>query len=161
MDEPVARSQEVHEGAEIDDLDDLAGVDHAEFRLGDDAADPVDRRLRRLSVNRGDLDRAVVVDIDLGTGRFDDLADDLAAGADDLADLVARDRESGNPRRVIADLLARAGQRLGHLAEDMTSPVPRLVKRDAHDLLGYRGDLDVHLQGGDAAFAAGDLEVHI
>src|SRR5690242_6467490 len=28
MDEPVAGAQEVHEGAEIDDLDDLAGIDH-------------------------------------------------------------------------------------------------------------------------------------
>src|SRR3954451_25292966 len=116
MDEPVARSQEVHEGAEIDDLDDLARVDHAKLRLGDDAADPIDSRLRRLSVDRGDLDRPVIVDIDLGAGRLDDFADDLASGADDLADLVARYREGGNPRRVVADLLARAGQRLGHLA---------------------------------------------
>ena len=94
VDEPVAGAEEVHEGAEIDDLDDLAGVDHAELRLGDDAADPVDRRLRGIGVDRGDLDRAVIVDVDLGAGRLDDLADDLAAGADDLADLVLRDRES-------------------------------------------------------------------
>src|SRR5690348_12540900 len=43
MDEAVARTEEVHERAEIDDLDDLAVVDDAEFGLGDDATDPVDR----------------------------------------------------------------------------------------------------------------------
>src|SRR5262249_26583677 len=37
MDEPVARSEEVHEGAEIDDLHDLAVVDDADLGLGDDA----------------------------------------------------------------------------------------------------------------------------
>src|SRR4051812_27591465 len=161
MDEAVARSQEVHESAEIDDLDDLARIDHADLRFGYNAADPVDRRLRRLGVYRGDLDRAVVVDIDLGAGRLDDLANDLAAGADDLADLVARDRECRDPRRVLADFLARPGQRLRHLAEDVAASVFRLIERDAHYLLGDRGDLDVHLQRRDAALGAGDLKVHI
>src|SRR5438309_6711649 len=66
VDEAVLGAEEVHEGTEVDDLDDLAVVDDAELRLGDDAADPVDRLLRRLGVDRGDLDRAVVVDVDLG-----------------------------------------------------------------------------------------------
>ena len=52
-------------------------------------------------------------------------------------------------------------ERLRHLAEDVQAPVPRLVERDAHDLLGDRGDLDVHLQRGDALVGAGDLEVHV
>src|SRR5581483_540003 len=68
MDEAVAGAEEVHKGAEIDDLDHLAGIDDSQLRLGDDAADPVDRRLRRRRVDRGDLDRAVVLDVDLGAG---------------------------------------------------------------------------------------------
>ena len=40
-------------------------------------------------------------------------------------------------------------------------PSLRLVERDPHDLLGDAGDLDVHLQRGDAALGAGDLEVHV
>ena len=43
----------------------------------------------------------------------------------------------------------------------MAPAVPRLIERDAHDLLGDRGDLDVHLQRRDAALGAGDLEVHV
>ena len=34
-------------------------------------------------------------------------------------------------------------------------------QRDRHDLLGDALDLDVHLQRGDAAIGAGDLEVHV
>ena len=46
---------------------------------------------------------------------------------------------------------ARArGQRLRHLAEDVQAAVLRLAERDPHDLFGDAGDLDVHLQRGDA-----------
>ena len=62
---------------------------------------------------------------------------------------------------LLAHRLARGRQRLRHLAEDVQAPVLRLGERDAHDLLGDRGDLDVHLQRGDAALGAGDLEVHV
>ena len=60
-----------------------------------------------------------------------------------------------------ADVVARAGQRLRHLAEDVQAAVARLRQRDLHDLRGDRGDLDVHLQRGDALLGAGDLEVHV
>ncbi len=35
------------------------------------------------------------------------------------------------------------------------------LKRHPHDLFGDAGDLDVHLQRGDALIGAGDLEVHV
>src|SRR5262249_19856173 len=68
MHEPVARTQEIHEGAKIGGLHHLAAIDHAHFRLGHDAADPVDRGLRLVAVIGGDLDGAVVLDIYLGAG---------------------------------------------------------------------------------------------
>ena len=66
--------------------------------------DPVDRGRDRLAVGGGDLDRAVVVDVDLGAGLLDDLADDLAARADHFADLVDRDLDGLDARRVLAEL---------------------------------------------------------
>ena len=35
------------------------------------------------------------------------------------------------------------------------------MQRHLHDLFGDAGDLDVHLQGGDALLGAGHLEVHV
>ena len=64
-------------------------------------------------------------------------------------------------RRVLAELGARLAERLRHLAEDVQTPVLRLVERGLHDLLGDALDLDVHLQRGDAVRGAGDLEVHV
>ncbi len=40
-------------------------------------------------------------------------------------------------------------------------PSLRLIERDAHDLFGDAGDLDVHLQRGDAILGARHLEVHV
>ena len=57
--------------------------------------------------------------------------------------------------------VARAGQGLRHLAEDVQAPVMRLLKRNAHDLFGDAGDLDVHLQRGHALLGARNLEVHV
>ena len=161
MHQTVARAEEVHEGAEIDDLDHLAAIDHAHLGLGDDAADPFDRLVGGPGIDRRDLDRAVILDVDLGAGHLADLADHLASGADDLADLVLRDGQGGDPGRVLAYPLARARQRNVHSVEDVEPPIARLAQRDLHDFLGDPGDLDVHLQGRDPVAGAGDLEVHV
>src|SRR6185312_7516257 len=128
---------------------------------GDDALDPVDRRLRRRRVDRRDLDGAVILDVDLGAGDLGDLADHFAARADHFAGLVLRNRHGGDAGRGAADLITRAGQRFRHFAEDVQAAVARLSQRYLHDLFGDRGDLDVHLQCGDALLGAGDLEVHV
>src|SRR5947208_2412239 len=110
---------------------------------------------------RGDLHVAVVVDIDLGAGLLDDFTDHLAAGADHFADLVGGNLEGLDARRVFAEFGARGVQGLGHFAENMDAPFLGLAERDPHDLLGDPGDLDVHLQRGDAVIGAGHLEVHV
>ena len=117
--------------------------------------------LIELAAGGGNLHRAVVLDVDLGAGLLDDLADHLAAGADHFPDLVGRNLEHLDARGVLAQLGARGGERLAHLAEDMHAAVLRLRERDLHDLLGDTGNLDVHLQGGDALLGAGHLEVHV
>src|SRR6185312_13070836 len=145
----------------IHDLHDLAIVDLADFRLGHDAFDPFQRGLDRLAVGGGDLHRAVVFDVDLGAGLFDDLADHLAARPDHFADLVGRDLDLLDARGVFAQLLAAVIQGFVHFAQDVQTATLRLFQRDLHDLFGDAGNLDVHLQRGDTVGGAGDLEVHI
>src|SRR3977135_1553286 len=118
--------------------------------MGGDRLDPLDRSLDRFAVGGGDLHGAVVVDVDLGAGLLNDFADHLAAGADHFADLVGRNLERLDPRRVFAEFGARSGERLRHFAEDVDPTFLGLAERDLHDLLGDPGDLDIHLQRGDA-----------
>src|SRR5439155_23950819 len=126
-----------------------------------DPADPVDRGPRRFTIHRGHLDRAIIVDVDLSPGGFGNLTNDLAARTDHLADLLLRDAERRDSRSILADRVPRAGQRFGHFTKDKQAAFTRLAQRDAHDLLGDRGDLDVHLQRRDTSLGAGDFEVHI
>src|SRR5690606_9475011 len=90
VDEAVARAEEVHEGAEIDDLHDRAFIDAAHFRLRANAAAPVDCRPDGSGIRAGHLDRATVGTTDRRARLLHDVADDLAARADDFADLVGR-----------------------------------------------------------------------
>ena len=161
MDKTVLGAEEIDEGAEIDGLHDGAVIDHAKLRLGDDVLDPGHGGLAGRTGHGGHLDGAVIVDVDLRAGGLADLADDLAARADDVADLVDRNAQGGDLRRAVGKAFAGRGQGLRHLAKDVQAPVLRLFQRDLHDLRCDRGDLDVHLQRGHARFGSGDLEIHV
>src|SRR6185437_4130408 len=100
----------LHHGAE-EPLAHLGNV-----RVGD----RIDRRARGLggrAVGGADVDRAVVLDGDLGAGVLLDGVDHLPLGADHLTDLVHRDLDGDDPRRVRAHL-ARYVDGLAHHVED-------------------------------------------
>src|SRR5579864_6499990 len=115
----VLTGQQADERAERRGLDD--GAEEPLPHLGHvRVGDRVDRGPRRLggrAVGGADVDRAVVLDRDLGAGVLLDRVDHLALGADDLADLVHRDLDRDDPRRVRAHL-GRLGDRLAHHVED-------------------------------------------
>ena len=114
-----------------------------------------------LAVDGRDLDRAVVLDVDRRAGLFGDRANDRAALADDVADLLGVDLDRDDRRRPVRHLLARRLEHLVHLAEDVQAPFARLRQRRGHDLARDAEDLDVHLQRSHAVRRAGDLEVHV
>ena len=161
MHQAIAGAHEVHERTEIGHVDDLAGVDLANFRFGNDADDPVAGGFDLGRIARRDLHGAIVFDVDLGAGGGDDLADHLAASADDVADLVLRHAHRFDARGMGRQTFAGAVQRLGHFAEDVRTAFLGLGQGDTHDLLGDAGDLDVHLQRRDAIRRTGHLEVHV
>ena len=147
------------EGGRLDDLRADVGVAHLDV-LGH-RADLLDGRVGLLALDAVDLDRAVVLDRDLDLVVGLEAADRLAALADDGADAVRVDLDRRDARRPRRELRAGGGDGLGHDPEDVLAPGLRLGERVAQDLEGDAGDLDVHLQGGDAVRGAGDLEVHV
>src|SRR5699024_10812012 len=76
-------------------------------------------------------------------------------------DLVDRDVHHFDARSKFAELATAFGDGVGHFAEDVFAAALRLAQRNLHDLFGDAGDLDVHLQRGDAVGGACDLEVHV
>ena len=94
----VVTGSNLNECADGQDADDLAVVQLA--NLGDEA-DVVDHLLGSVSssgVDSGDEDGAIVLDVNLGAGVSADLLNGLAAGTDNLADLVHRNLQHGAQR---------------------------------------------------------------
>ena len=149
------------EGAEFHQAGDAAGVDLTDFDFAHDVLDHLLGFLHALGIVGGDEDVAVFVDVDVDAGLVDDLLDDFAAGADDVADLVDLDLDGLDARCVRGEISGRLVDALEHLAEDEGAAALGLLQGGGQDLAGEAVDLDVHLDGGDAFGRAGDLEVHV
>src|SRR6185503_5081456 len=134
MHQAVAARENRDERAEIHQANDLAFVDAADFDVRRDQLDAALGFAARGARDAGDLDRAIVLDVDRGAGLFGDLADDRATLADDVADLLRVDLERDDRRRPVGHLVARGGDDLVHLAEDVQAAFLRLRQRDLHDL---------------------------
>ena len=163
MHQPVATGKDVHEGAELGDAHHLARVLRVDLGLGrvGDGLDPLQRLADGVGVGGTHPDRAVVLHVDLGAGLSLDVLDDLALGADDLADLVDGHLDGRDPGRRGGDLLAGRRQRLPDDFEDGEARLLRLRQGAGEDLGGEALDLGVELQGGDELARARHLEVHV
>src|SRR5690606_1839678 len=159
--EAVDAGEHLDEGAEVDGALDHTLVDGADLGLGGEALDDVEGPLDGIRIRRGDVDGAVVLDVDGHAGLVDDAFDGLAARADDEADLVGLDLDRRDARRPLRELRPRSGERLRHLAEDEEPALAGLVEGLGEDLARKTRDLDVHLDGGDALRGPADLEVHV
>ncbi len=156
----VALTKEVHKGTKVDDLHNLTGVNFAFFWLSYDRIDHVVGFLDRFSIGRGNLDHAVVVDVDFCTRGFNDLTDHLTTGADHFTDLVGRDVH-GLDARCMSGEFRRFGQCFCHLAQNVQAAVFCLCQSGFHDFRCDTCNLDVHLQAGDTCFGTGNFEVHV
>ncbi len=118
VDEAVDALLQLDERAEVGRLDHLAGDDVADLDVLGHRQDALGDGLAGLHVGRGDVDGAVVLDVDLDAELLAETLDGLAALADDEADLVGVDLDREDARRVLRQLGARLGQHGEHLVED-------------------------------------------
>ena len=159
--------QAVPVGEDLDEravrLDALDGAfeDLSHLRLPGEPLDDLHGLGRRGLVGGGDLDAAVVLDVDPGSGLFLNRTDGLTAGSDDVADVVGVDRDRDDARRVARNVGPRPGDGGFHDVEKVQAPTARLLERALHHFAREPGDLDVHLQRVDSIARAGNLEVHV
>src|SRR5512139_524962 len=161
VDEPVLARGDLHERAERHDAAHDPLVDAADLRILDDRADDLPGAVAVGAARGRDAHLAGVLDVDLRAGLGADLLDHLAAGADDLADLVGVDHHDVDARRVRREIRPRPVDRGVHLLEHEEPRLAGLVQRARHDVVGEALDLDVHLEGGHAVPRPRHLEVHV
>ena len=88
MKQALGSRKDLDKGAEIYQTSDRPKVGLAHFRFHDQIVDDPNCLLGRFRVRRGDIDLAVVVNVDLDPGLLDNPPDYLAAGSNDAADLI-------------------------------------------------------------------------
>src|SRR5258708_5548290 len=159
--QPIGALRQLDERSEGRRLHDLADVLVADLDLLHHHPHALDERVAELAVGGVDEHLTVVVDVDLGFELLGEAPDRFAALADQQADLRGIDLDRLDAWRELAELLGRRADHVGHLAEDERARLFGLRQRVTQDVERDAGDLDVHLQRGDSALGAGDLEVHV
>ena len=161
MDKSIFLTKEIHKGAEVDNFDNFTLVNHADFRFGSQAVDPLHRRFDRRFVSRGDFDCAIIFDRDARACCVNDFANDFTARADDVTDFINRDFHRFDTRCKFTDFAAGFFEGLVHFAKDMKTASIGLLKRSCHNLFRDTCDFDVHLKRGNPFGCSGHFKVHI
>ena len=161
MEQAVLARGKLDEGAEVFDADNGADVDLAHLGFFDDAENGLLGGFASGALDGGDMHGAVFLDFDRRTRLFLQAADDLAAGADDVADLVDGNLDRLDAGRRLAQLGAGFGDFLEHGVEDEGATFLGLLQGGTEDFGGQALGLVVHLEGGDALGGARYLEVHV
>ena len=161
MNHPFLARQDLHEGTDRDH----AGHGPAEYlAFADATGEAFDDALGLFggsAIVAGNRDDAAIFDVDLGVGALGDALDRAAAGADHGADQFRINAEAEQARGVGRHGVAGLVDRLEHFLEDVQPGGAGLVNGFSHGFDIQTRDLHVHLQGGDALFGAGHLEVHV
>src|ERR1019366_634918 len=157
----VQARQNLDERAEIREPADPAEISLPYLGRSGQIADDLQSLVRRDFIVRRYVDFAGIFHVDLYAGLLDDAANHLATGPNHVANLVHRNLQGVDTRRIRRDLHARLAQNLVHLFEDEQAPTLRLRQRFPHDLRSDSRNLNIHLQRGDAVFGSGNFEIHV
>src|SRR5688572_9845220 len=110
--QPVRARHDFDERTEIGDALHLAHVGLVELGRRGQLLDDADGFLCRRFISRRHVHAAIVLDVDFHARALDDAADHLATGSDDVADLVDRNLDGDDARRIRRDVAAWAGEGL-------------------------------------------------
>ena len=162
VDHAVLAGGQFHKGAEVQDANHFAVVQHSHLGDKDDGVNHFLGRVTAGGIFRGDIDGTVVLNVDLGAGLSGDLLDHLAAGADDFPDLIGVNLHGEHLGGVLADLGPGSGDAGEHdLVQNGLPGVAGDVQSLLDDGVGEAVVLNIHLDGGDPVLGAGHLEVHL
>ncbi|CCZ19729.1 putative uncharacterized protein [Candidatus Apopatosoma intestinale] len=132
------------------------------YRLEYDGIDDSLGILCGLLVNCENINRAVILDINLSACLGNNLLDYLAAGTDDIANLIGIYLHCYHLGSILAHFLSGSGNSLeDNFIYDIISALVSLCESLPDYFRCKTVNLQIHLNGGDTLVCAGNLEVHI
>ena len=157
----VFAGQHVDECAKVQNLDNGAFVDFADFDFGCDFFDAAACFGGFVCVVACNGDGAVFGDVDLCACFFGQGADGCAAFADNVTDFFGVDFHAVQTWCKLRHFCFGFAHGFLHFAQNVHTRFFGLSQCNLHDFFGDALDFDVHLQGGNAVGCASYLEVHI
>src|SRR5271166_5943265 len=107
------------------------------------------------------MDGPVIVDIDLSACFRDDPLYRFPSGTDQETDLVRLDLNGLDSRRVLAQLLTRHINCLGHHIENAHASIPSLANCFGHYLIRNPRQFEIQLKTGNSVPGTAELKVHV
>src|SRR5699024_9387339 len=145
MHQAVATGDEIDERAEVHQTHDFALVDLARFDVAGNVFDAFDGQIGGRLVDGGDINCAIIFNVDTGAGFVGNAANRGPTLADDIANFFGVDLDGKDARRPLGYFLVRTGQHLIHFTQNMQAAFVRLTQRHFHDFPRDTGNLDIHL----------------
>lgn len=105
--------------------------------------------VNRFDIAGRDRNSAVVVNVDLNAGFVDDFIDNLAALADNVADLFGIDHKRSDLGSPLGKFGTGCSESLEHLVQNKQSAFSCLSQRGAENFTVDTLDFDIHLNCGD------------
>ena len=114
-----------------------------------------------LNISRSNKDLAIILNIDIGSGFFDDLLDVFSARTDHQTDLGRIDLYARDSRSIRRQFFARLAQHGFDLVQDNIPGILGLFEDLLDKIVGQAIDFYVNLDAGNAFSGARNLKVHI
>src|SRR5262245_27102528 len=161
VDETILTWENFDKRAEFFDRNHATMIGLADLDFLRHSADDFLRPRHRFAAGGVDVNRTIVLDVNLSTSLGHDPLDRFATWANERTSLCAIDFGGLDSGRVLAQLRPRLGQRAGHDLKNLAPRVTRTVNRFAEDLVADARELQVELKSSDTGFGSAKFEVHV
>ncbi|MNI47971.1 hypothetical protein D3C73_1025140 [compost metagenome] len=161
MHQSVFARNQFNKGTKLLNASDGTHINFTDLHFTYNAFDNTAGFLNHRFVRRANEDTAILLDIDLHAGFFNDFIDNLATCADDITDFVRIDVDDNDFGSIFGQAWSRLGDGFHHFAQDEHPSFFGLLQRILKNLAVNAGDLDIHLNRCNPFSRTCHLEVHI
>ena len=161
MAQPLFARGDLAEGPEVHDPLDHPLVDLPNLRIFRQPLDKIDRLLSGGWIGGSHLNRPIVLNVNAGASLGGDSTDHLAAGSNQLTDLLRIDLEQMDPRRIGREVRSRGSNACKHLLKHVSPGRLGLLEGVGQNLEGESLQLHIQLQRGNPVGGTGHFKIHV
>src|SRR6266404_1544753 len=161
VDETILARQDLDECAELFYGYNPTLIGLTNLDLARHSADDLLGACHRFAAGRVDVDRTIVLDVNLRAGFRDNALDGFAAGSNERANFLRINLDRLDAWRVLRQLRTRLIQGAAHDSENLCARLLCALDCFGHDFVADAGKFQVELKTGHAVVGAAEFEIHV